>query len=410
MPSTVFANNMEVSCKAAAGKTICAFPDVCMTPPENPATPPGIPVPYPNTGMASDTTDGSKKVSIGGQEVGLKNKSCFKRSMGDEAGCAAKKGVITSTNMGKVYFQMWSMDVKIEGENAVRNLDITTNNHASMPGDTPTWPYIDTAAMSDPDHPCVEDQIKEMEACKEYTPYGAKDACAEAGLMEKSGRSYDVEMAMSSGTAKDNTNALWDADNAAGHECIAARRCSLQPYDSEKTHCCPGQTPHHLVEASAFFKSGEGNGRGGSEKGVPSVPLAGINTGPGGYREGDAPCVCAEGPTQNVGTHGIMHTLQSTRSMGVPDTGSLSYADNSTVSSLRVTTYKDAKVNATDAMETAFPTTTCNPACIEKQLDNYHNQAGITDTTPVQAVTTGNTGGAANEFATRWAQRRGPAR
>lgn len=30
---TVFANKLEVSCKAQANKVIAAFPDVCMTPP-----------------------------------------------------------------------------------------------------------------------------------------------------------------------------------------------------------------------------------------------------------------------------------------------------------------------------------------------------------------------------------------
>jgi hypothetical protein len=79
--------------------------------------------------MASDTSDGSTSVKISGQEVMLKNKSCFKKSMGDEAGSAPKKGVVTSKNMGKVYFTMWSMDVKIEGENVVRMLDLTTHNH-----------------------------------------------------------------------------------------------------------------------------------------------------------------------------------------------------------------------------------------------------------------------------------------
>ena len=146
MSNQVFANNMEVSCKQAAGKSICAFPDVCFTPPMTPATPPGVPIPYPNTGMASDTTSGSTSVKISGQEVMLKNKSYFKRSMGDEAGCAPKKGVVTSKNMGKVYFTMWSMDVKVEGENVVRMMDLTTHNHGSIPGNTPTWPYIDEAA------------------------------------------------------------------------------------------------------------------------------------------------------------------------------------------------------------------------------------------------------------------------
>src|SRR3954469_14482613 len=92
----IFANGREVACKAGMGKSICAFPDVCMTPPENPATPPGVPVPYPNTGLDSDTTDGSRTVQVNGQETMLKNKSYFKQSMGDEAGCAAKKGLLTS--------------------------------------------------------------------------------------------------------------------------------------------------------------------------------------------------------------------------------------------------------------------------------------------------------------------------
>lgn len=150
MANDVFANGREISCKAGAGKTICAFPDVCFTPPENPATPPGVPIPYPNTGFTSDTTKGSKKVKISGKEIMLKNKSYFKTSVGDEAGAAAKKGVITSKNKGKVYFQMWSMNVKVEGENVDRHLDLTTNNHASMPGNTPPWPYIDSVALSTP--------------------------------------------------------------------------------------------------------------------------------------------------------------------------------------------------------------------------------------------------------------------
>src|SRR3954465_2362652 len=117
MGNEVYANGMEVSCKAGDGKSICAFPDVCFTPPQTPATPPGVPIPYPNTGMTSDTTDGSKTVQISGQEGMLKKSSYFKQSTGEEAGCAAKKGVVTSVNKGKVYFNAWSMDVMVEGEN-----------------------------------------------------------------------------------------------------------------------------------------------------------------------------------------------------------------------------------------------------------------------------------------------------
>src|SRR5215468_2858270 len=98
MSNEVYANGREVSCKSGMGKSICAFPDVCFTPPENPATPPGVPIPYPNTGLASDMTNGSKTVKISQKEVMLKNKSYFKKSMGDEAGCAAKKGILTTVN------------------------------------------------------------------------------------------------------------------------------------------------------------------------------------------------------------------------------------------------------------------------------------------------------------------------
>jgi hypothetical protein len=166
MSNQVYANNMEVSCKAAAGKSICAFPDVCFTPPLTPATPPGVPIPYPNTGMASDCTDGSSTVKISGQEVMLKNKSYFKRSTGDEAGSAPKKGVVTSQNMGKVYFTMWSMDVKVEGENVVRMMDMTTHNHASMPGNSPPWPYVDVVAAPGITEACKEDKANEESACK----------------------------------------------------------------------------------------------------------------------------------------------------------------------------------------------------------------------------------------------------
>lgn len=146
MANQVFANAMEISCKSASGKSICASPDVCFTPPQTPATPPGVPIPYPNTGMSSDTSNGSTSVNISGKEIMLKNKSYFSKSTGDEAGCAPKKGLVTSKNTGKVYFNMWSMDVKVEGENVVRHLDITTHNHASMPGNSPPMPYTDEMA------------------------------------------------------------------------------------------------------------------------------------------------------------------------------------------------------------------------------------------------------------------------
>lgn len=139
---TVFANGLEVACKAQANKVIAAFPDVCFTPPENPATPPGVPVPYPSFGFDSDTTSGTSTVKIGGKTITQKNKSYYSKTTGTEAGCAAKKGVITSKNTGKEYAEAWSSNVKADGEPVSRMTDVSTNNHASPVGNAPPWPKI----------------------------------------------------------------------------------------------------------------------------------------------------------------------------------------------------------------------------------------------------------------------------
>jgi hypothetical protein len=75
MGGKVFANGMEIASAGCNGKSVAAMPDVCFTPPQAPPTPTGVPVPYPNTGMASDLTGGSTSVTIGGEPVCLKDKS-----------------------------------------------------------------------------------------------------------------------------------------------------------------------------------------------------------------------------------------------------------------------------------------------------------------------------------------------
>lgn len=143
--SNVFANGLEISGKAVNARTIAVFPDTCFTPPENPATPPGVPIPYPSFGFASDTEKGTGTVKIGGQTVNIKNKSDLSRTSGTEAGCAAKKGIITSKNTGKEYFNSWSNDVKFDGEPVIRFTDLATNNHASPQGNTVPWIHFANA-------------------------------------------------------------------------------------------------------------------------------------------------------------------------------------------------------------------------------------------------------------------------
>jgi Domain of unknown function (DUF4150) len=253
MANQVYANNMEVSCKKAAGKSICAFPDVCFTPPQTPATPPGVPIPYPNTGMASDCTSGSTTVKISGQEVMLKNKSHFKKSTGDEAGCAPKKGVVTSKNMGKVYFTAWSMDVKVEGENVVRHFDLTTHNHASQGPNTPPWMHIDEMAVA------------------------VQEACAD-------------EISSAAGACKGKSPA------ACGPECTKAQKCLFVPKDKDKQRCCsPANTGHHLIEDHWVL---------GSAAFPAYQPVAGARK-----PYSAAPTVCVEGGRFDK-EHGEMHAAQ----------------------------------------------------------------------------------------------------
>jgi Toxin PAAR-like domain/GHH signature containing HNH/Endo VII superfamily nuclease toxin 2 len=364
MANQVYANNMEICCKSASGKSICAMPDVCFTPPVTP--PPGIPIPYPNTGMASDSTSGSTTVQISGQEVMLKDKSYFKQSTGDEAGNAPKKGVITSKIQGKVYFNSWSMDVKVEGENVVRHLDLTTHNHASKPGNTPPWPYTDQMAVA-LDHPCVPEMKREYSKCKEFAPYkkGAKSPCPPDPPAKPS--SHVAAMAYAKTIVEDR--------NGAG-ACMQARRCMLQPYKKSvknKGGCCNGQTGHHLIEASAFYTVGRNAKEG--------VPLKNCEE----YAEGDAPSICLEGTNHGAGTHGLMHMIQSANALK-KGAGILPTSAGRTISAEHVTTVGEAETDGSDTVSNALG---CDPKCIEAQLKDYHERkCGIPSSTKIKAVNT----------------------
>lgn len=281
MGNPVFANAMEVSSKSMDGKSICQFPDVCFTPPQTPATPPGVPIPYPNTGMASDTTDGSSSVRIGGGEVMLKDKSAFKKSTGDEAGSAPKKGLINSKNTGRVYFVAWSMDVKVEGENVVRNLDMTTHNHACSPANGAA-PMVHVAKLDFPGiEACGADKKGVSDHCGDDVepcpgPLGKTVDQQRAGFKRKDGLSRTAQAADAATAAA--------SENTSSGKCVRAMRCKLRPYKPNKKQggCCPGQTPHHIPPKSMM-------------KDVK------------GYDKNAALCVCLEGASQHVGSHGESH-------------------------------------------------------------------------------------------------------
>ena len=125
MPATVGVNFMSVVHKASNGVTI-AFPDVCKTP--SPAGP--IPIPYPNIAQSTDTAKGTKKVKCDGQSTCVKD-SNFMMSTGDEAGSAG--GVASGKIKGKAEFVLFSFDVKFEGKNVSRAMDIMLHNDKNTP-------------------------------------------------------------------------------------------------------------------------------------------------------------------------------------------------------------------------------------------------------------------------------------
>jgi len=155
MGKNVFANGLEVSAKASDNKSIAAMADVCLSPPSPPAGP--IPIPYPNTGMTSDTTSGTRKVKIGGEESGIKNESKYKSSNGDQpATNSFGAGVISHKLAGAVKFSAWSMDVKFEGSNVPRFQDLTTHNHMNTGNGALTGSIAGLAVGNPEDITCKE--------------------------------------------------------------------------------------------------------------------------------------------------------------------------------------------------------------------------------------------------------------
>jgi len=126
MGVTVGVNSMSVVHKGSGGVTI-AFPDVCKTP-APPA--PFVPIPYPNIAKSSDSDKTAKKVKTDGKPVCVKD-SNFKTSTGDEAGTL--KGIVSAKTKGKAEFVNFSFDVKVEGKNVPRAMDLMLHNDKNTP-------------------------------------------------------------------------------------------------------------------------------------------------------------------------------------------------------------------------------------------------------------------------------------
>jgi hypothetical protein len=295
--------------------------------------------------MTSDTTDGSKTVMISDKEIMLKNKSYFKKSTGDEAGCAPKKGVVTSVNTGKVYFNAWSMDVKFEGENVVRHTDITTHNHASFPGNSPTWPFLDEAAFAG-SGPCKDVAEKVKEHCVESKhasePVGGRIGVHDS-LVVRTKKTQEVKR-------KESMEKM-----CAYKPCKDAMKCVVSPYSPN--NCCPDDegktpTPHHIVPKSQFHEMGDEN--------------AAISLASGAkYNPDKAPCICVSGEDTAVGDHGDIHAKTNTktrRAVGVAPRTTIPKEKRWTV----------AQAEEIGAQSVCEVLTDCKKECIQDQVRKGH--------------------------------------
>lgn len=125
MGSTVTVNSPFTVVHAGSDGQSPVFPDVCKTP--VPPAPP-VPIPYPNLAKSSDAADTSTTVEANGKKIMLKS-STYSSSTGDEAGSIG--GVVSNCTKGKAQFIAYSFDVKAEGQNVPRNMDMMKHNGSS---------------------------------------------------------------------------------------------------------------------------------------------------------------------------------------------------------------------------------------------------------------------------------------
>jgi hypothetical protein len=147
MGVTVGVNGMSVVHEGSSG-IATAFPDTCNTPG------PPVPVPYPNIAQSSDTAKGTKKVKCDGKSVAVSS-SNFSTSSGDEAG-SAPGGVVSAKTKGKAEFINFSFDVKFEGKNVERAMDMVLQNDKN----TPPFPV-----MQGPSIAMANVQVGERQCC-----------------------------------------------------------------------------------------------------------------------------------------------------------------------------------------------------------------------------------------------------
>jgi len=205
MGDTVFVNGRSAVHAGSSGKSMC-FPDVNLCPPTPPAGP--VPLPLPNMAQAMDMSGGASTVTIGGNPMGNKD-AFFAKSTGNEAAQSTGGGVVSHVVQGKAYFTSFSFDVTIDGQPAVRHLDMMTHNHAAQtPPNAAMGTYL---AMMDPamvgsasvEQPERKEKKGELPAVEIFVGHlnGTPADGIEALLVSDDGK-YNKSMPLTAGTKK----------------------------------------------------------------------------------------------------------------------------------------------------------------------------------------------------------------
>jgi len=256
--------------------------------------------------------------------------------------------------------------VKFEGENVVRNMDMTTHNHGSNTNTAP-WSYLDRMANA-PAGSCSAEKTKVDEKCpKAKDDKTAKPHCPPTKRLDaaydnwakvrksnkKKGMSkYASRKSPAYKQARDRTKRAVDdhGERVKKNGCQQALRCFLPPYndppdpDPKKVNskCCNGQTGHHLIPTAT----------------VPACCSA--------FAHNAAPVVCAEGRTQSHGTHKKLHDKTDNALRG------LATAKPSKIVNGKVA-YEDVRDAVVEVMQRVFGAG-CTKDCLAAQLDEYYKK------------------------------------
>jgi hypothetical protein len=195
---------------------------------------------------------------------------------------------------------------------------------------------------------CSGEHQRATDACK---PWDKKAKCPDRSEVEAATAKKD---ALKGKRGYSAAKAAWKksytdfAKSANKDECHKALRCVMVPY---KKGCCPGQTPDHAIDVGAFMRRSRKD----------ATPIIGWAN----YDQNEAPCVCAEGPNQTTATHGQLSIRRGVMAL--------------LARPKRTWSRQSAATAGAKAVVKTFPGSGCTQACLEAQINNYHDKAKSTD-------------------------------